>query len=36
LVQDWLGHVDIKSTLEYAKVVNTARERASERLRDWV
>jgi len=22
LVQDWLGHKDIKSTMEYAKVVN--------------
>jgi site-specific recombinase XerD len=35
LVQDWLGHKDIKSTMEYAKVVNPSRERAAKRLRDW-
>ena len=35
LVQDWLGHKVIKSTMEYAKVVNPSREKAAERLRDW-
>jgi site-specific recombinase XerD len=35
LVQDHLGHKDIRSTMVYAKVVNPSRERASERLRDW-
>ena len=35
LVQDWLGHKDIKSTAIYAKVVNPSREKAADRLRDW-
>jgi site-specific recombinase XerD len=35
IVQDWLGHRDIKSTMQYAKVVNPSRERATEKMRDW-
>ena len=35
LVQDWLGHRDIKSTMVYAKVVNASRERATNQMRDW-
>jgi len=35
LVQDHLGHKDIRSTMVYAQVVNPSRERASESLRDW-
>lgn len=35
LVQDHLGHKDIRSTMEYAKVVNPSRERAAENLRGW-
>jgi site-specific recombinase XerD len=35
LVQDWLGHKDLKSTAIYAKVVNPSREKATLQLRDW-
>jgi len=35
LVQDHLGHADIRSTMEYARVVNPSRERAAAQLRDW-
>lgn len=35
VVQDHLGHKDIKSTMVYSKVVNPTRERAAEKLRDW-
>ena len=35
IVQDWLGHADIKSTMVYAQITSPAREAAAERLRDW-
>jgi integrase len=34
-VQDHLGHRDIKSTMQYARVVNPTREKAAALLRDW-
>jgi site-specific recombinase XerD len=35
VVQDHLGHRDIRSTMIYAKLVSPTRERAAEQLRDW-
>jgi len=35
VVQDHLGHADIRSTMEYAKVVNPTRDKAAALLRDW-
>jgi type 1 fimbriae regulatory protein FimB len=35
VVQDWLGHKDIRSTRIYAQVVNSTREKAADKLRDW-
>jgi integrase len=33
-VQDWLGHVNIQSTLVYAKITNMRRGQMAEQLRD--
>jgi site-specific recombinase XerD len=35
IVQDWLGHKDIRSTMEYAKITNRKRDEAASRLNDW-
>ena len=34
-VQDWLGHVNIQSTLVYAKITNKRRQEMAEQLEDW-
>ncbi len=35
-VQDWLGHVNIQSTLVYSKVTNKRRDELAERIRkEW-
>lgn len=34
-VQDWVGHANIQSTMEYAKVTNPRRDEMADSLRDW-
>ena len=34
-VQDWLGHVNIQSTLVYAKITNRRRQEMADELADW-
>ena len=33
-VQDWIGHANIQSTMEYAKVTNARRDDMAQQLRD--
>jgi len=35
LVQDWLGHADIRNTMVYARVSNRRRDEMAQALRDW-
>jgi integrase len=35
LVQDHLGHADIRSTMVYVQITNRARDAVAERLKDW-
>jgi len=35
MVQDWVGHADIRNTMRYAKVVNRRRDEMARQLQDW-